>query len=81
MIYTLSPYNMYLIFFNNPKNSNSHHKPLYPIVHPLPRRGLGRPLLFGACRPLFVKFFPFCFSIYALLPSKRRPFTLQKGIF
>ena len=39
------------------------------------------PLLFGVCFLFFVKFFPFCFSIYALLPSKRRPFTLQKGIF
>ena len=37
------------------------------LSHPLLRRGLGR--------PLFVKFFPFCFPIYALLPSKRRPFA------
>ena len=43
---------------------------LYPTVSshiPSFRRGLGR--------LLFVKFFPFCFPIYALLPSKRRPFA------
>ena len=37
------------------------------LSHPLLRRGLGS--------PLFVNFFPSSFPIYALLPSKRRPFA------
>ena len=58
------------------------------LSHPLLRRGLGRLLLFGFGPPslvralfLFVNFFPSCFPIYALLRSKRCPFTLQKGVF
>ena len=51
-------------------------------AHPLLRRGLGRLLLFGfwarffgVCFLFFVNFFPSSFPIYALLPSKRRPFA------
>ena len=41
-----------------------------------PRRGLGRPFLFGVYFSFFVNFFPSCFPIYALLRSKRRPFAM-----
>ena len=81
MIYTLSP-----LTTLRTQTPTTNHCILSDIPSPGGAWG-GRsswvlgPLLFGACRPLFVKFFPSCFSIYALLPSKRRPFTLQKGIF
>ena len=52
------------------------------LSHPLLRRGLGRLLLFGfwgaslvRAWSLFVNFFPSSFPIYALSPSKRRPFA------
>ena len=81
MIYTLSP----LITLKT-QTPTTNHCILSDIPSPggawggRSSLGVGLPLL-CVFRPLFVKFFPFCFSIYALLPSKRRPFTLQKGIF
>ena len=74
MIYTLSS----LITLKT-QTPTTNHCILSDI--PSPGGAWGGRLLLGAFRPLFVKFFPFCFSIYALLPSKRCPFTLQKGIF